>query len=145
MIRRLAVLATIGLVALVPVVAIAQGYGGGGGGYGTPPVDYGYDQMLQYQMMLQMQQQARLQQKKAQRASAKQSGQAAPSSSKAATSTADSKRKKQPDNLTATKAKSRTGSPKANTTKPAPPPGDRSPAKVKSREKSAPTKAATDS
>src|SRR5262249_26240766 len=104
MIRRLAILAAIGLVASAPEVANAQGHGGGGGGYGNnPSVDTGFDEMLQYQMMLGRQQQLRLQQKKA--LLAKQKGQASKS--------ADSKKKmKSPEGLARTKAKSKPGSSK---------------------------------
>ena len=71
MIRQLAILATIGLVVLTPIVARAQGYGGGGGGYGNSPADSGFDEMFRYQMMMEMQQQLRLQQKKALRCKAR--------------------------------------------------------------------------
>src|SRR3954466_15098702 len=101
MIRRLAILATIGSVALAPVVATAQGYGGGG--YGNPSVDPGYGEMVQYQMLMQRQQQLRLQQKKA--LLAKQKAQASSSSSGVAPAAADPK--KPSDKLAGTKGKAK--------------------------------------
>ena len=136
MIRRLAIPATIGLVALAPIVASAQGYGGGGGGYGNPSVDSGFDEMFQYQLMMQTQQRLRLQQKKA--LHAKQKDQVPPTSVKAATAAADPKKKKRPEKRTGTQGKSRTGKTKAATTKTATTPETKTPARAENRGKAAP-------
>jgi hypothetical protein len=143
MIRRLAILATIGLVASAPIVASAQGYGGGGGGYGNPPVDSGFDEMLQYQMMMERQQRLRLQQKKARLSM--QNGEAPPTASKDATAAADPKKKKQPRKVAGSKAKSKAGGTKAARSKTAVTPETKTAAKANSLVKAAPAKTATES